>query len=59
MSYGHTPTKDGHYKILRSTLSNVALATGNRIAQMRKRSRIIMVVGAWLLVVTILLAFGL
>lgn len=59
MSYGHTPTKDGHYKILRSALSNVALATGNRLGQMRKRSRIIMVVGAWLLVVTILLAFGL
>jgi len=59
VSYGHTPTKDGQHKISGFTLSNVALATGNRIAHMRKRSRIIMVVGAWLFVVTILLAFGL
>jgi len=36
-----------------------ASAIGDKFAGLRKRSRIMLVIGTWLFVVTILLAFGL
>lgn len=58
MSCDPIPTRKCAINNMTFALKSVTLATGNRIARMKKRSRIVMVIGAWLLVITILLALG-